>query len=229
MTPDENPALEVTTTRDVAERWLRAAIVDGRFAPGERLNEVLIAGELGISRGPLREAIQTLSSAGLLVQVRHKGAYVPSIEAGELRDLYGARIALERHVAVLLAREERPDVARTLSGMIAETEKAIGSDDAPYPSDLDFHQAMVALADNAVLTQLTGEIQHRILLARARSARDPHRAARALDEHAAIVRAIVAGDPERAGNLMEEHLAHSLENALHQLSAHAPARPADSH
>ena len=76
---------------------LREMILAGEIAPGERINEVALAGELGISRGPLREAIQRLVSGGLLTVISHRGAFVRTFTPGEIVDLYGLRSALELH------------------------------------------------------------------------------------------------------------------------------------
>ncbi|MGD7733321.1 GntR family transcriptional regulator [Propionibacteriaceae bacterium G57] len=204
----------VTTTRDVAEHHLRQAILEGRLEPGERLNEVLIAEELGISRGPLREAIQRLASEGLLHQVRNKGAFVPLVDHAELGELYEARIALERRAVKLVARDLAAEHKSELSKMLDETTAALESgDSAAYPPDLDFHRALFAMADNATLTRFATEVQARIQLARARSARDHQRAIAALQEHRAIAQAVVDGDAELACDLMETHLYHSLKNA----------------
>lgn len=76
-------------------------VLGGQLAPRERLNEGAIAGTLGISRGPLRDAIQRLSSGGLLRVVRHKGAYVHTLTEQNFRDLYELRIAIEAYAVRL--------------------------------------------------------------------------------------------------------------------------------
>ena len=208
------PSPAITTTRDIAEQYLRQAILDGTFVAGERLNEVLIADELGISRGPLREAIQRLASEGLLKQVRNKGAFVPKVHRRELGDLYEARIALEVRAVKLVASVHSERHASELSALLDETTTALEAGDATaYPPDLDFHRAIIAMAGNDVLARFASEVQARIQLARARSARDPIRAGVALQEHRDIVRALMAGEVDLACALMESHLHHSFENA----------------
>ena len=70
---------------------IRDMILDGTIPPGERLNEVALASALGISRGPLREAIQRLAGEGLLTVISHRGAFVRTFEAREIDELYDMR------------------------------------------------------------------------------------------------------------------------------------------
>jgi DNA-binding GntR family transcriptional regulator len=100
---------------------LRTMILDGTLAPGERLNEVHLSQALGISRGPLREAIQRLASEGLVEAVTHRGVYVRSFSARELSDFYELRIALETHAVRLAARYSPQDRIDELGQMLDET------------------------------------------------------------------------------------------------------------
>jgi DNA-binding GntR family transcriptional regulator len=205
-------ATKRTTVRDIAENAIREMILSGELAPGSRLNEVVIAEELGISRGPLREAIQRLASEGLLEMVAHKGAFVTAVEEKQLRQLYELRIAIEtfsaRKICASLSRGDRLAVQETLQG----AEKVLQAD-GPYPADMDFHRALVALADNAALDQTSHDVNAKISIARNRSAREPTRAREAYEEHVAIAEALVAGHAARAAKLLEAHLWHSFDNA----------------
>lgn len=200
------------TVRDAAEQAIREMILSGELAPRTRLNEVLIAEELGISRGPLREAIQRLASEGLLRIVSHKGAFVSSIEKDELRQLYELRIALEVFTARKACTSLSDDQRRSFRDSLE------GSMDAPdgggaYPADIDFHRALVGLGDNQILGQAATDVNTRISIARNRSAREPARAREASMEHAAIADALVDGDVDTMTSLLEAHLRRSLENA----------------
>jgi DNA-binding GntR family transcriptional regulator len=206
------------TVAGLAEDELRAMVLDGRLVPGERLNEVFIAETLGISRGPLREAIQRLASEGLLSVVPHKGAYVRSLSEAELRQLYELRIAIETYAVRLGAERGTPVQRAALQETLERTRQVLDSgEDVPYPSDLDVHVQMVALAHNPALLQVMREAHAGIHLARARSARDPGRARAAYEEHEQIVGCIVAGESVRAAELLERHLESSLVSALERL------------
>lgn len=216
---DRAPAARITTARDIAEQELRMMIIDGHLSPGDRINEVALAEQLGISRGPIREAVQTLISEQLLTQVRNKGAFVSVVDAGELCDLYDVRIAVESRAVYLVAQRRSPDQIAELVRLLDETVAAIKSEGTgAYPSDLDFHRAIVLMTANDVLYRFGLEVQTRIQLARARSQRDPVRALQALEEHREIVQLMIDGDSYNAALHMETHLWRSFDNAVVHLS-----------
>ncbi|QWC84472.1 GntR family transcriptional regulator [Nocardioidaceae bacterium] len=198
---------------------LRQMILEGQLASGERLNEVHLAQALGISRGPLREAMRRLSSEGLLNLVPHRGAFVPAFTAEQLSDLYTLRIALETHAARLVA--ESGD-ASSLEPLVSEVDGAasvLADGDAAYPSDRDFHRVLVQLSGSTALVEAAEATSARIRLARSRSASQPARAREAVAEHRDIVDALSAGDAEAAVRLLRRHLLNSLDNAIALIDA----------
>ncbi|MDT9591475.1 GntR family transcriptional regulator [Nocardioides zeae] len=210
------------TYADRSVAVLREMILDGSLAPGERLNEVHISQALGISRGPLREALRRLASEGLVRLVPHRGAFVPAFGPGQLTELYELRIALETHAARLVAelddRTGVDDLVRALDDAAALLDR---QDSSAYPTDQDFHGTLLRLAANSALSEAAASVSARISLARSRSASQPVRAREALTEHRAVLAAIVAGDADEAARLLRLHLHHSLENALSLLDAPA--------
>ncbi|MBN9108270.1 MAG: GntR family transcriptional regulator [Pseudonocardia sp.] len=201
---------------------LRGMILDGTLAPAERINEVHLSQALGISRGPLREAIQRLASEGLVEAVPHRGVYVRSFSARELSDLYELRVALETHAVRLAARYAPQQRIDELGSMLDETESSMGSASGAYPEDPDFHARLARLAANPPLVEALTDVGRKIRLARARSAHQPRRARTALDEHREILAALVARDGEGAAAKLEAHLTSSLNNALAVLRAAEP-------
>jgi DNA-binding GntR family transcriptional regulator len=202
---------------------LRGMILDGTLAPAERLNEVHLSQALGISRGPLREAIQRLASEGLVEAVPHRGVYVRSFSARELSDLYELRIALETHAVRLAARYAPQQRIDELGSMLDETESSMGVHaTGAYPEDPDFHARLARLAANPPLIEALTDVGRKIRLARARSAHQPRRARTALDEHREILAALVGRDGEGAAAKLEAHLTSSLNNALAVLRAAEP-------
>ena len=197
---------------------LRDMVLTGKLRAGERLNEVELANALGISRGPLREAIQRLRSEGLLTMVSHRGAFVRSFSDDELRQLYEVRIALETHAVRLAVRENSSSGIRDLRDLLVATKEAMVTGPA-YPRDLDFHRKLVALTGNQALIDATTDVHRKIDLARSRSA---YRAARARDafaEHEKIVYHMANGRAETAAKVLTKHLLSSLESALAILDA----------
>jgi DNA-binding GntR family transcriptional regulator len=202
---------------------LREMILSGILGPGERLNEVELSTALGISRAPLREAIRDLASQGLLTIVTHKGAFVPSYTADDLRDIYEVRIAVETHAVRLVALRRSPaDIAdlNTLLDLTEEEVRRSGSLAYPSSTELDFHGRVMELTRNQHLNEIGTSVGQKIQLARIRSGLRPERAQVALREHREIVDRMDS-DPEAAAMLMMRHLQLSLESVL-EVSDAAP-------
>jgi DNA-binding GntR family transcriptional regulator len=213
----------VATYADRSLKVIREMILDGKLPPGERLNEVHLSQALGISRGPVREAIQRLASEGLVEAVTHRGVYVRSFSTRELSDFYELRIALEAHAVRLAARYAPSERIDELVRMLDDTERAMGSDVASdHPRQPDFHVRLSRMVANPPLLQALTDVVRKIQLARARSTHQPERARTVLDEHRAIVAALSARDGDHAVALLEAHLTSSLNNALSVLRASEP-------
>lgn len=203
------------------EAVLRDMIIDGRLVPGERLNEVSLAAALGISRGPLREAIQRLSSEGLLRVVSHRGAFVRTFEKAEVEELYDVRAALEMYVTRLVCeRASDADIAE-LRSMIEATAASMtdepGQTGGGYPGERDLHARLLALGGHTEIERVLQETQRQISLARSMSAKAPARAREALAEHEDLVTAIEARDGDKAAAIMRLHLQRACEGAVNAL------------
>jgi DNA-binding GntR family transcriptional regulator len=193
---------------------LRDMILNGVLGPGERLNEVELSTALGISRAPLREAIRDLASQGLLTIVTHKGAFVPSYTADDLRDIYEVRIAVESHAVRLVALRNSPaDIAELITLLDRTEEEVRRSGSRAYPESLDFHGRVLELTGNQHLNEISTSVGQKIQLARMRSGHRPERAQVALDEHREIVDSM-GSDPDAAAALMIRHLQLSLASVL---------------
>lgn len=201
------------------EGLVRDMILNGSLAPGERINEVALATELGISRGPLREALQRLAGSGLVNVIGRRGAFIREFDRDELVDLYELRTAMEAHAARLACHRTEAVDLDDLQELLDQTRIRIANTKSrAYPGDLDFHSRLVGLARNPAVTRTWVETQQKITLARVRSAQQPIRARAALVEHTNLVQAIRARDEERAARLVMEHLEHSMQSALRALN-----------
>jgi DNA-binding GntR family transcriptional regulator len=195
---------------------VRDLILNGNLRAGERINEVELSSALGISRGPLREAIQHLRSEGLLVTVSHRGAYVRTFSERELSELYEVRVALETHALRLVGHSMTPESVEELRQMLAETDEAVGTMNT-YPRELDFHQRIVLLADNESLMDAVVEVHRKIHLARSRSGHQTLRARRALSEHREVLEHLADGRTEQAAQVLAAHLHSSFRSAVNVL------------
>ncbi|MER5915273.1 GntR family transcriptional regulator [Streptomyces sp. NPDC001982] len=212
-TRDGVPVLSRALLREQAVEVIRNMVVSGALASGDRINEVELAGRLGISRGPLREAIQRLSSEGVIELRQNRGAYVRAITPEDVRHMYEARELIEVRAAELAAEHasEADIVAlrETLDGVRAALQNDAG---ASYPQEADVHDLVLSLSGNRYLQQVGVDLQNRVRVARAKSGSSPGRAREALAEHHEIVEAIAGRDGERAATAMANHLRNSLQH-----------------
>lgn len=209
--------LELQTLSDQAFEKLVAAIMAGDLPPGSRISEVELAKTLGISRGPLREAIQRLEGRKLVKRIPRLGAHVVAPAASDIVDIFRVREALEgmacRLVAETASEETVTQLYRVLDIHHRSEELQHGKAYYQKAGDLDFHYLIAQRSRNAKLMELLCEdLYFQLRLYRYQSSWVPGRAQRAFDEHTAIVDAIAAHDADRAEHLMREHIANARRN-----------------
>ena len=204
--------------RDVVFETLRDAIIKQVLKPGERLMEIQLADEMGVSRTPVREAIRKLELEGLVVMVPRKGAYVAGVSMKDIHEVYEVRAALEM-LAVSLAAERITDeeldalerqVLRESEAENSEGEKAL--DNIIY-IDSTFHDIIYQAAHNQRLVQFVNILQEQLQRFRAASLSRPGRSKTALLEHKQIVEALAERNGELASKLAKEHI-ENAENAM---------------
>jgi DNA-binding GntR family transcriptional regulator len=187
---------------------LRAEILAGRLGPGTELAEVALSELLGVSRGPLREAIGRLAAEGLVTVRPRRGAVVRSLSKQEFVELYQVREALEM-LAVRLAVPNLADdgvveLERLVAAMTAHAER--GDVTEFFEANSAFHLRLVEAASNAKLRELYEQLLAQLGRYRLRSLTLRGNLERSVAEHAAILRAIKRGDADRAAHLMSEHI-----------------------
>jgi DNA-binding GntR family transcriptional regulator len=140
----------------VGER-IRSNVIEGVLTPGSQLNEVELAATFGVSRGPVREALQRLIQEGLLRSEPHRGVFVPVMSAEDIDDVYLARGALESAAVRRIVRTTRADSAyKALDKIVRGMEAAEKVEDwkTVVSRDLDFHTALVAAAHSPRLQRM---------------------------------------------------------------------------
>ncbi len=196
----------------LAYDYVKARLLDGRFAGGTLLSENEIAQRLDVSRTPVRQAFVQLEAEGLLELYPRRGALVVPISPSEAEDVLEARMLIEQHAA-RRAASAGPALAEALRGHIADQERAL-EDGAGFAwADRRFHHALVESAGNQLLTRQYDSLRDRHQrIAAATVAGDPARIGRFIAEHREIVAALEAGDGDRAAELLGTHLqgAHEL-------------------
>ncbi len=222
MSPAGNNAISRTgnSFSDQAERALRDQILHGAFPPGGRLNEVEIATDLGVSRGPVREAMQRLARDGLVVLQPHRGAFVRRLTAAEVGNLFEVRITLECKVAALAAERltaaQQSQLEELRAGMAGQDENV--DPDAQFQGTHDIHALLAAASDNETLASHVATVNRELLLLRTQSGQTQTRAHAAIDEHAELIAAVLSRDPIAAAAAMEQHLEKALNYALRAMA-----------
>lgn len=209
---------------DLATDHIRELIGSGALGPGDRVNEVDIAEQLGVSRAPVREAIRRLASSGLVLSEPNMGARVVRIDFPHIRSLYEIREAVEAMGAGLAAtRMDKAERSALVEMLDAHERSMQGTESSTYPSgpsDWDFHLAILKGSRNDVAWRICGQDFRELLtLLRARHGRQRGRGGRALLEHRWIAEAICAGNADLAQLLMAQHIRASRDNLFATIAA----------
>ncbi len=191
-------------------RTLKEAIARGIFAEGERLQDRALALELGVSRTPVREALQRLESQGFVENRPRVGLAVTEITPQAIEDIYVIRIALEGVAARLAAQRASPTDLAMLDRINAQLADATrrGALEAITQLNKEFHETMYHAARNPRLADLLKTLQDSVQRFARSTLSIPRRAGEALEEHREILEAIRDRDPdhaERAARLHKEH------------------------
>ena len=188
--------------RELVCENIRQAIIDGTFSPGERLMEIQLADEMGVSRTPVREAIRKLELEGFVVMIPRRGTYVADISIKDINEVYEIRTSLDVLAAGLAAERINDDELETLQRLLVEIGQHIEENNMDKIVEVDER-----------LRNIINNLREQITVIRGRSMMYPGRLADTMEEHRALVDSIAARDVERAQNAARIH----LENAEHTL------------
>lgn len=209
--PGREPDSRQSTAAIIAAR-LRDAITRGAFPPGTQLGEVDLARRLGVSRGPLREAMQRLVQEGLLRGERHRGLFVVELGIEDVRDVYAARLAVEQAAArmVLCGRQPAAVAALTVAQQAIVSAVAAGDPVRLADADQGFHTTLVRASGSPRLQRMA-----QTLLAETRMCLTALQATRPapellVQEHQALLAAVAAGDESALIALLAEHMADAV-------------------
>lgn len=208
------------STAELIADQLRSAIMYGSLAPGDQLGEAELAGQLGVSRGPLREAMQRLVQEGLLRSERHRGLFVRELTPDDVRDIYVARLAVERSACELIMRGNRGEAVARLTPSLDRLSEAATGRNRERMSDADqaFHQTLVSCSGNGRLERMaqTLLVETRMCLTVMQEVYPEP--AELLEEHRRILNAIADGAEEQLLDLIESHMM----DTVHRIHAGPP-------
>jgi DNA-binding GntR family transcriptional regulator len=194
-----------TTETDRVYRAIRDAIVDGDLPEGEALSHVALARRFGVSRIPVREALQRLEAERLLVSRPYRGHRVPSLDLDELEELIEIRILLECLALRRHASTFGPEVIEELR----QLNHSLAEEDDPtrwLHGDWDLHRKLAG--DDTPSAEFTGDVRRRIHRYLNAAGHLGERHIRAVEEHERVLAALADGDVE----LAETHLRHHIES-----------------
>ena len=194
--------------RDVVFENLRTAILEGDLKAGQRLMEVQLAEQLGVSRTPIREAIRKLELEGLVVMLPRKGAYVANMSFKDLIDVLEIRSSLEGLAASLAAERLREEDISDLERVAKEFEKSVREADIDnvLKKDVEFHEKIFLMANNKKLYQLITSLWEQVHRFRVTYVSNYDASLSLVDEHNRILEAIKSGDCELAKKYATEHI-----------------------
>lgn len=201
--------------RDIVFEHLRAAIVTGALKPGERLMELQLAEDMGVSRTPVREAIRKLELEGLVSMIARRGAYVSDLSIRDIAETFEVRAALESLAAGLAAERIVPEELEQLERVLVEigTCEQQGTIERMVELDEEFHALLFSATRNSRLSQIISNLREQIARFRRSSLSTPGRIKAVFNEHKSIVEAISDRNSSLAQALAREH----IENAEHSL------------
>lgn len=219
--PVDRPA----SLTDMAHRRLRHAILDGVLTAGHRISIVALAAEMGISRSPVRTAVERLHSEGLLVQ-SPAGSVVRLPTPNELLDALEVRRPLECLATGLTAAHRSAGQLRVLRQLHGRFEKAVFGHRHRLAQrlDLEFHLQIREAAGNLVLAEHLRLVQARVVLG-VSALRRPPDLVPAVQEHSAILAAVEGRDADRAAGAAEAHVTAAIQRASRIVAAVGPGRP----
>jgi DNA-binding GntR family transcriptional regulator len=220
------PALADTDLVGQVARLLTQAVVQGRLLPGAKVVEAGIARELGVSRAPVREAARLLERQGLLVASPRRGFFVRQFAIGDIDEIYDLRLCVERHAAVLAAKNLTPGWRDALRRQLDVLYQMADLDDPgrQVEEDYRFHRLICEIAANKRLLRLFDDLASELRMVIGLIGRlydDPHEIART---HEPILAAIEGGHPERIVAHIDHHLGHAWRE-VGQLVREIPSLP----
>ncbi|MEM6988713.1 MAG: GntR family transcriptional regulator, partial [Pseudomonadota bacterium] len=208
-----------------AYQQLFDSIRRGELAPGSRVGEAALATRLGISRTPVRDALQRLESDGLLVHEPRVGLVVRRLSKREIIELYAMRAVLEGAAARMAAQHASDAEILELDELNRAMRDAGGDLDAMVDANRDFHLSLYHAAKNPFLLTSVTALNHALALLGGTTIDAQGRVGQAADQHDAIIDALRRRDGDAAQAAAEEHMASAQRIRMRMLRERPPADP----
>ncbi len=207
---------------EAAYRYIRSAIQGGQFKPGERLREIELAKQVGLSRTPIREALSRLETEGLVAHDPTRGVVVAELDYSMVTELYYMREVLEGTAARLAAQHASDVEISILDDLCQQYEAALSDHAALTMSNRRFHETLYRCSHNRYLLNMVTVLHDALSLLGGTTLDNPERAAETLREHRAVVTAIRARDADAAEQALRAHIRAAQKVRMQKLFASAP-------
>lgn len=187
---------------------VKRLIITGELRPGDPINQGQLAGALGVSTTPVREAMRSLEKEGWVIDNGHGDLAVRTIEPGEMAEVYGVKTLLELEAVRLAASRRTDDDIEIMRAALAATHHEHESEAERFQATRQAHRAIYAASHHEVLIELLDNLwdryeRHQMVI---KELLESHAVQ---DEHEPVVEAVVAGEPDRAVDLLSRHLARA--------------------
>lgn len=202
--------------REIVFENLREAILEGRLEPGQRLMEIQLADQLGVSRTPVREAIRKLELEGLVIMVPRKGAYVADVSIKDIMEVLEIRAVLEGLAASLAAERMTEEELDELELLSYQFKQCYQRDDVEgmILKDIDFHERIFNSARNQKLIQIALSIREQIHRFRVTYISEYNKGKDLAADHQRIVEAISERDANKAYEAATGHIENAGSNMM---------------
>jgi phosphonate utilization transcriptional regulator len=222
--------LQSSSLTSVVQKEIERQILQGELAPGSKLIEAALAAQLGVSRGPVREAFRILEEAGLVRQEKNRGVFVRDIPLDEAVEIYDLRAMMDEAVGRQLAQSITPEQLKSVRAMVDAMERAVktGDADSYHLLNLEFHDTLIQFSGNRKLTTIYRRLINELSLFRRMNLADAKLLPISAGEHRAIVKAIASGDPDAAGKAMRDHVLVSKDRTVKNNTPQHTAAPGQS-
>lgn len=204
---------------------LRAAVLDGTLAAGDHIVETEIAARLGISRGPVREALAELEQEGLVVKYPYRGTFVASFSAHDVREIYSLRALLEGRAARLAATRVQPEDVDRLQAVNDAMQEAgdAGLLHTLVEQDIEFHRQICQLSGHALLLRTWSQLVSRVRLFLTLADQVYFAPEYIVGTHRPTVAALRKGDPDLAQKSIEEPIIEVGETVARHMEPSQPS------
>lgn len=195
---------------------IREAILSEEFKKGEWLTEHMLTQKLGVSRTPVRSALQRLAEDGLVSMTPNRGAAVIGITREDLIDIYRIRMRLEGLASAMAAEKITDEQKRKLAETVELSEFYIQKQDTERIKELDtaFHRMIYEASGSRMIERILSDLHSNTKAYRRQSLCVPGRLSKTLEEHKEILNAILTGNAAEAEALTSAHIERALENML---------------